>query len=53
MNDLINKTDKGKDPQLEKLTQSFLRKIKEIEASRPQNDTLKETIRLAISKEKF
>jgi len=53
MSDVTDKNESTKDAQLEKLTQSFLRKIKELEASRPQRDTLKEDIRELISKEKF
>lgn len=53
MSDIANKDESSKDSQLEKLTQSFLRKIKELEASRPQRDNLKEEIRELISKEKF
>jgi hypothetical protein len=53
MNDVTNNDDSNKDSQLEKLTQSFLRKIKELEASRPQRDNLKEDIRKSISEEKF
>jgi hypothetical protein len=53
MSDIANKNVSNKDSQLEKLTQSFLRKIKELEASRPQRDNLKEEIRELISKEKF
>ena len=53
MSDIANKNESNKDSQLEKLTQSFLRKIKELEASRPQKDNLKEEIRVALTKEKF
>jgi hypothetical protein len=53
MSDTLNEGEPIKEVKLEKLTQSFLRKIKELEASRPQRDNLKEEIRELISKEKF
>ena len=53
MTTVASKGESGKDSQLEKITQSFLRKIKEKEASPHHRDKLKEEIREDISKVKF
>jgi hypothetical protein len=53
MSNTTEKSIKDKDGQLEKLTQSFLRKIKELEASPGKRDNLKEEIREIIAREKF